>query len=77
MLDNAGFAVYRTITPSVPKLPNLDCGRQKSGLAFLVQLDHSGLPTTRTSALTPLRQLRSDVTCWSTAATRAIRIRRA
>jgi len=35
-----------------------------------------GLPTTRTSALTFYAKLRSDVACWSTAATRAIRIRR-
>lgn len=54
-----------------------------AGLASLsnrrpsVQLDHLRLADYLHERSDPLRQLRSDVACWSTAATRAIRIRRA
>jgi len=44
---------------------------------LLVQLDHLRLAGHSHERSGPLRQLRSDVACWSTAATRAIRIRRA
>jgi hypothetical protein len=45
-------------------------------MAFLVQLDHLRLADHSHERSDPSRQLRSDVACWSTAATRAIRIRR-
>ena len=48
-----------------------------SALVFLVQLDHLRLADHLHESSDPLRLLRSDVACWSTAATRAIRIRRA
>jgi hypothetical protein len=42
---------------------------------LLVQLDHLRLADHSHERSDPLRQLRSDVACWSTPATRAIRIR--
>jgi hypothetical protein len=50
---------------------------QSTQCRLLVQLDHLRLADHSHERSDPLRQLRSDVACWSTAATRAIRIRRA
>jgi hypothetical protein len=50
---------------------------QSTRWRLLVQLDPLRLADHSHERSDPLRQLRSDIACWSTAAARAIRIRRA
>jgi hypothetical protein len=71
------FKPHRVISAIEPA--DIDAFRDErlgqSKCRLLVQRDHLRLADHSHERSDPLRQLRSDVACWSTAATRAIAIR--
>ena len=72
-----GRGILGLIRASLPKPRICAVSGTSPVWRLLVQLDHLRLADHSHERSDPLRQLRSDVACWSTAATRAIRIRRA